>query len=198
MWDERYQQPGYLFGTGPAAFLQREAYRLAPQSRVLAVADGEGRNSVFLARQGHDVVAMDSSAVGLEKARRLAAEHDVTIRFLEADIDAWEWTPDAFDAIVAIFIQFAPPAQRDRIFAGMARSLRPGGLLLLHGYAPRQVGYGTGGPPHAENMYTLPMLRAAFTGFEVLHEADYDADIQEGTGHAGRSALIDFIVRRAA
>lgn len=198
MWDERYQQQDHLFGTGPAAFLEREAHRLAPKSRVLAVADGEGRNSVFLAQQGHDVVAMDSSAVGVWKARRLAVERGVEVDFHEADIDAWDWTPGAFDAVAAIFIQFAPPAQRDRIFAGVARSLRPGGLLLLHGYAPRQVGYGTGGPPHAENMYTLPMLRAAFAGVEVLHEADYDADIQEGTGHAGRSALIDFIARRAA
>lgn len=198
MWDERYQRPDYLFGTRPAEFLERQLHRLAPHAKVLAVADGEGRNSVFLAQQGHDVVAMDNSAVGLEKARRLAAERGVRVDFRQADVDSWDWAPDAFDAVIAIFIQFAPPAQRDRIFSGMVRSLRPGGLLLLHGYAPRQVGYGTGGPPAAENMYTLPMLRRAFAGFEVLHEADYDAEIEEGAGHAGRSALIDFVARRPA
>lgn len=198
MWDERFATPDYLFGTEPADFLIREGGRIPAGARVLAVADGEGRNSVWLARQGHDVVAMDSSAVGLEKARRLADEAGVKVAFREADIARWEWTPEAFDAVVAIFIQFADPALRDEIFSGMARTLKPGGLLLLHGYARRQVDYGTGGPPARENMYALPMLHEAFPGWEILREADFDKEIHEGRGHSGISGLIDFVARKPA
>lgn len=196
MWDQRYGAPGYLFGTEPAAFLQAEAGRLPSWARVLCVADGEGRNSVWLARQGHAVTAFDASPVAVAKARALAGAAGVRVALHTAGAEGWDWRPEAFDAVVAIFIQFAPPGLRDLLFAGMARTLRPGGLLLLHGYAPRQVGYGTGGPGVAENLYTLEMLRAAFPGWKVLHEADRDAEIHEGTGHAGMSALIDFVVRK--
>ena len=113
-----------------------------------------------------------------------------------ADIGAWEWQDAAFDVALGVFFQFAQPPLRAAIFAGLAQTLVPGGLLLLHGYAPRQIGYGTGGPPVAENLWTLEMLHAAFPGFEVLHAADYDAEIEEGRGHAGRSALIDFVARK--
>lgn len=196
MWDARYSGQGYVFGTAPAAFLDREAPRLAPASRVLCIADGEGRNSVHLAALGHHVTAMDGSAVGLGKAEALARERGVSVVFHHADIAAWAWQPDAFDAVVAIFIQFAPPPLRAAIHAGIARTLRPGGLLLMHGYAPRQVGYGTGGPSDPANMYTLPLLLADFPGWPVLHAADRDTVIEEGRGHTGRSALVDFVARR--
>jgi len=100
--------------------------------------------------------------------------------------------------VAAIFIQFAGPEGRQAIFEGIARTLAPGGVLLLHGYAPRQIGYGTGGPPHVENLYTLDLLHASFPGWDVLHEADYDAEIDEGRAHSGRSALIDFVARKPA
>lgn len=196
MWDERYSAPGYLFGTEPAAFLQREGARLQPGARVLSVADGEGRNAVWLARQGHAVTAFDASAVALDKARRLAEGAGTAVDFRHADIAAWDWAPEAFDAVVAIFIQFAAPALRAQIFAGIARTLRPGGILLLHGYAPRQVANGTGGPKAVENLYTLELLRAAFPGWAELAGADYDAELAEGSGHAGPSALIDFVARK--
>lgn len=196
MWDQRYAGEEYLFGTEPSRFVLAEAGRLAPGSRVLAVADGEGRNSVHLAQLGHKVTAMDSSRVGVQKARALADEAGVSVDFRVADIAEWDWREAAFDAVLAVFIQFAAPPLRDAIFAGMARTLRPGGLLLIHGYAPRQVKYGTGGPGQVENLYTLDLLRDHFEGFEVLHAADYDAEIREGTGHSGRSALIDFVARK--
>jgi SAM-dependent methyltransferase len=196
MWDARYSAPGYLFGTAPAAFLAREGGRLAPGSRVLSVADGEGRNAVWLARQGHDVTAFDASGVAVAKARRLAGEAGVEVAFHKADVAGWDWTPEAFDAVVAIFIQFAGPELRAEIFAGIARTLRPGGLLLLQGYAPRQIANDTGGPMAPENLYTLEMLTASFAGFAVLHAADHDAELREGTGHAGRSALVDFVARK--
>ena len=197
-WDARFAQDGYVFGSAPAGFVARQAWRIAPGKRVLSVAEGEGRNAVFLAEQAARVTAFDGSGIGLAKARRLAAERGVSLDLHHADIADWNWDRAPFDAVLGVFIQFAPPPLRAQVFAGMARALKPGGLLLLHGYAPRQVGYGTGGPPQVANLWTLDLLRAAFAGFEILHEADYDADLAEGSGHRGRSGLIDFVARRAA
>ena len=154
MWNERYSAPGYLFGVEPALFLQRERARLAPGLKALAVADGEGRNSVFMAAQGLEVDAFDASEVGVEKAKALAAERGVDVAFHLAGIEDWPWTPETYDLVVAIFIQFAAPAERGPLFENMKRTLKLGGTLLLHGYRPKQIEYGTGGPPHAENMYT--------------------------------------------
>jgi cyclopropane fatty-acyl-phospholipid synthase-like methyltransferase len=193
MWDERYASEDYLFGTAPAAFLLSHAALLEPGQRVLAVADGEGRNSVFLAERGLDVVAMDASAVGVAKARRLAEERGVEVDFRIADILTWAWEPDAYDAVVAVFIQFLTPAQRPAVFDGMQRTLRPGGRLLLHGYRPEQVALGTGGPPQPEHMYTEELLLDAFGGMQIDRLESYDAVIEEGTGHLGESALIDLV-----
>ena len=193
MWNERYAREEYLFGTEPAAFLAAQAQRLPARADVLCIADGEGRNSTFLAGLGHAVTAFDPAPNALAKARHLAQARGVRVAFHEAGTEDWPWTPQAHDAVVAIFVQFAPPPARAALFADIARTLRPGGMLLLHGYAPRQVEYGTGGPPAAENMYTLPLLHAAFPGWAILHEADYDAVIEEGTGHCGRSGLIDYV-----
>ena len=198
MWNERYAGDEYHFGTEPAAFLVAQAGALPPGARVLCVADGEGRNSTYLAGLGHSVVAFEPAPNAVAKARRLAAARGVSVEQRSATIEDWAWEPDAFDAVAAIFIQFVPPAQRPALFADFARTLRPGGLLLLHGYAPRQVGYGTGGPPWPEHLYTLPMLLEAFAGWQVLHAADRDAEISEGRGHDGLSALIDFVARKPA
>jgi SAM-dependent methyltransferase len=196
MWNARYDRPDYLFGRAPAAFLRAQAGQIPQGSRVLVVADGEGRNSVYLAGLGHDVTAFDAAPNAVEKARRLAAEQGVSVDLSVADIFAVDWAATAYDAVVAIFIQFMGPGPRAEVFAGLDKALKPGGVLLLHGYAPRQVGYGTGGPSAVENMYELPMLRAAFPGYAVLHAADHDAEIQEGPGHSGRSGLVDFVARK--
>ncbi|ROU04416.1 SAM-dependent methyltransferase [Histidinibacterium lentulum] len=195
-WNERYAaSEGYLFGTEPAAFLAAQAAHLPPGSEVLCVADGEGRNSVWLAARGHRVTAFDAAAAGVERARALAAERGAEVAHEVATIEGWDWTRP-FDAVVAIFIQFLDPAAREAAFVRLGGAVRPGGLLLLHGYAPRQVGYGTGGPPAAENMYTEELLAAAFAGWEILRLADYDAEIHEGRGHSGRSALVDLVARK--
>ncbi|PRY94981.1 methyltransferase family protein [Hasllibacter halocynthiae] len=194
-WDAKFAGPKYRFGTEPAAFLRDHADVIPPGARVLVPCDGEGRNSVWLAERGHAVTAFDVSPVGLRKARALARRRGARPELVPAGIDDWNWD-QPFDAVVAVFVQFAGPDRRTRLFEEMARALRPGGVLLLHGYAPRQVGYGTGGPGAAGNLYTLPMLHEAFEGWDVLHEADRDAVIEEGDGHSGLSALIDFIGRK--
>ncbi len=162
---------------------------------MLCVADGEGRNSVWLAGQGMRVTAFDPAANAVEKARTLAAERGVEVEFNLCDIDGWDWSRH-FDVVAGIFIQFVGPDGRAELFDRLDRALRPGGLLLLHGYAPRQVDYGTGGPPFRENMYTLDLLRESFAGYEVLRAEDFDAEVDEGRGHSGRSALIDFVARK--
>ena len=196
MWDQRYSTDDYVFGTEPAEFLVRHAERLEPGSRTLVVADGEGRNSVFLASLGHEVTAMDASEVGVAKARRLAEERGASVDFQVVDIMTWEWTPDEYDAVVAVFIQFLDPQQRPIVFEGMQQTLRPGGRLLLHGYRPEQIEYATGGPSDPAHLYDDALLAESFAGMdiEVLHA--YDATLQEGKGHAGMSALIDLVATK--
>ena len=195
MWNERYASDEYLFGTEPADFLRRAAGWLRPGETALSIADGEGRNSVWLAGQGLRVTAFEPAPNALAKARRLAAARGVEVAFHLGDLDGWDWS-QGFDVAAGIFIQFVGPDERAVLFGRIDRALKPGGLLLLHGYAPRQVGYGTGGPPMVENMYTLDLLRAAFAGYEVLRAEDFDAEVDEGRGHSGRSALIDFVARK--
>ena len=194
-WGRRYATPEFVFGRAPAAFLAREAKRLPPRSSVLVPCDGEGRNSVWLAEQGHAVTAFDITAEGVEKARALASERNVEIDAAVASIDDWDWTM-RYDAVVAVFVQFAGPARRARMFEEFAMAVQPGGLLMLHGYTPRQVDYGTGGPPHPENMYTPEMLKAAFSDWQIERLEAYEAELDEGKGHSGRSALIDLIGRK--
>ena len=165
--------------------------------KVLSVADGEGRNGVWLAQQGIEVTTLEISPVAVAKARQLAASRNVHVDFVQADALTWAWPDAAFDAVVAIFIQFATPAERGRLFSHIKHTLKPGGLLLLHGYTPRQLEYGTGGPPLAENMYTEAMLRTAFADMEILHLREHDDFIKEGAAHHGLSALIDLVARKS-
>lgn len=196
MWNDRYHRPDYLFGTEPAQFLRDQAHWLAPGARVLSVADGEGRNAVHLAGLGHRVTAFDGAERAVAKARALAQARGVSVDFHVSPIEAWDWGAAPFDAVLAVFIQFADPALRARIFAGMAQALCPGGLVLLHGYRVEQLGYSSGGPRQAENLYTPDLLAAAFPGFDILRLAAYEADLDEGEGHRGRAALIDLVARK--
>lgn len=195
-WNERFSSADYLFGTAPNAFLTRQEHLLCQGQRALAIADGEGRNGVWLAEQGLDVLSIDFSPVALEKARQLAARRGVALETRLANLEHWEWEPERFDVVAAIFIQFARVEVRTAIFEGIKNTLTSGGLLLLQGYRPEQLRYGTGGPPCAENMYTAEMLRAAFAEFEVLHLEEHDTVISEGQGHNGMSALVDLVVRK--
>lgn len=196
MWDQRYDRPDYVFGTEANAFLTSCAALLTPGQSALCVADGEGRNSVWLAAQGLTVTAFDASEVGLAKARRFAAERGVSVDYHHSSIEAWDWGEGRYDVVVAIFIQFAPPALRDRIFEGMRSSVKPGGLILLQGYRPEQIAYGTGGPRQVENLYTAALLHDAFADFEILRLSEHDSEMHEGSGHAGMSALVDLVARR--
>lgn len=197
-WNERFSAAGddFLFGTAPTRFLAQHAFLLGTGATALSVADGEGRNSIWLAEQGLDVTAVEISPVAVEKAQRLAAGRGVEVDFVVADMLAWDWPEAAYDLVVAMFIQFASPAERDLLFCGMQRALKPGGLLLLHGYTPRQLEYRTGGPGAVDNLYTADMLRQAFAGMEIMELREYDAELAEGQAHRGLSALIDLVARK--
>jgi SAM-dependent methyltransferase len=194
-WNERFAGNDYHFGTEPSPLLVAYQSLLTAGRAALAVADGEGRNGVWLAEQGLDVLSIDFSAPALAKAQRLAEARNVAIRTEQASLDVWDWRAGRFDVIAAIYIQFANPALRARIFAGIRRALTPGGHLFLQGYRPEQLAYGTGGPPFVENLYTRAMLEEAFEDLEILHLHEHDSVVAEGRGHAGMSALIDLVAR---
>jgi SAM-dependent methyltransferase len=195
-WETRFRAPGYAFGKEPNAFLKSQAHRLPRGGSALSVADGEGRNGVWLAEQGLDVTTIDFSPTGVEKARTLAAERGVKLRTGLADVTTWQWPSEAYDVIAGIFIQFVTPAERERLFADMKRALKPSGLLILQGYRPEQLKYRTGGPQNAEQLYTRELLQSAFGDMAEIEISEHDGAISEGTSHVGMSALIDLVAKK--
>ena len=202
IWSKRYSDAGkeYLFGTEPNRFLARHEALLQNGGSAISIADGEGRNSVWLAGLGLKVTGVEISAVAIEKARQLAAVRKAEVEFIQADMLATSFPPTdlqgAFDWVIGIFIQFVGPQGRDRQFEVMKRLTRPGGHILLLGYTPKQLEYGTGGPSAIENLYTEDMLRAAFANWDIEELVEYEDTIAEGTGHLGRSALIGMVARK--
>lgn len=197
-WDGRFSGPDFLFGTEANAYLAQHRSLLVAGKAALAVADGEGRNSVWLARQGLHVDAFDISSVGVAKAARLAREHDVTVDLRVADCDDWKWRPAAYDFVAAIFVQFAGPAMRRRMFAGMIDTLKPGGFLIIQGYTPKQLDFKTGGPGLLDHLYTTSMMCDAFASLDIIELREYETELAEGAQHVGRSALLGMVARKPA
>ncbi len=144
-WDERYAQEGYLYGTEPNGFL-KENFRQIPKGKILFLAEGEGRNAVFLARQGYEVTAMDSSAVAMEKAGRLAQKNDVSITTFVTGLEDFDLGTEQWDGIVSIFCHLPPPLRKN-VHARIVKALKKGDVLLAEAYTPDQLKYKTGGLP---------------------------------------------------
>jgi len=195
-WEGRFASKEYVFGTEPNQFLSQQASLLVAGSKTLTIADGEGRNGVWLAEQGLKVTAQDFSPTAQGKAQALAQKRGVELSFELSDLTKREWEPNIYDVVVGIFFQFLSPDSRSDAFKNIRKTLKPGGLLLIEGYGLRQLEYGTGGPKVRENLYTEDMLREAFDGFAELDVSAYDADVSEGLGHNGHSALVDLIGRK--
>lgn len=195
-WENRYRVPGYAFGTEPNYFLASCKALLPRSGKALAVADGEGRNGIWLAEQGLDVLSIDFSPTAQEKARALAKQRGVSLTIAPADVHAWDYPDAAFDVVVEIFTQFSSPAERAKKWAGMRKALKPGGLLIIQGYTPKQLQYGTGGPKQVENLYTRAMLEAAFGDLRDVTIVEEELEIHEGTSHGGMSAVINLTARR--
>jgi SAM-dependent methyltransferase len=199
-WDERYRDSAFVFGESPNEYLAAQRERFRPGMRALVPGDGEGRNGVWLAEQGLDVVTVDLSAAGVEKAKRLAAKRGVRIDAVQADLATWAWPTDAFDVVAAIFLHL-PPDLRRPVHRNMLAALRPGGLLVVEAYRPEQVQYrqthgSKGGPPAAEMMFTEAMLREDFAGAEVVELASGDVDLKEGANHLGQGAVVHGVFRK--
>jgi SAM-dependent methyltransferase len=195
-WETRFAAPGYLFGTEPNAFLKSQAHLLRPGQKALSVADGEGRNGVWLAEQGLDVRSFDFSPQAVAKARELAKQRGVALQTEVADIFTWKWPTAEFDIVAAIFFQFAGPDTRERVFAGIKQALKPGGLLLMEGYHLRQHEFGTGGPSNVANLWTRALLERAFADFSSVRITEEDRELAEGHHHVGMSAVVDFVGRK--
>lgn len=196
-WNTRYGEPGFAYGTEPNAFLVAQRHLFRPTMPALAVADGEGRNGVWLAQQGLEVLSVDSSEVGLRKAQQLAADRGVKIRTERVDLTAWTWPEQEFGVVAAIFVHF-PLEVRARMHRRMLESLKPGGLLILEAFTPAQLGYKSGGPPVAEMLYTADMLRIDFAGAEILQIEECITDLEEGKYHRGPGAVVRLVLRRPA
>jgi cyclopropane fatty-acyl-phospholipid synthase-like methyltransferase len=195
-WDARFSSDEYIFGTEPNVWLAQHADLFKPGMRVLAVADGEGRNSVWMAQQGLQVDAFDISPVGIEKAKKLAQQQGVEVNFSIHGVEDYPWTTGDYDAVVAIFIQFADPDTRATLFKRMKSALKPDGVILLQGYTPKQLEYKTGGPPNLSHLYTEELLQDAFGDLDVSELTSYEQVLTEGTQHHGQSALIGLVARR--
>jgi SAM-dependent methyltransferase len=195
-WEDRFAVPDYAFGKEPNYFLASCKPLLPPSGKALAVADGEGRNGVWLAAQGLDVVSLDFSPSAQRKGRALAKERGVTVTFLQADVHAFDYPQAAFDVVAEIFTQFSTPTERAMKWAGMRKTLRPGGLLIIQGYTPKQLQYGTGGPKEIENLYTRAMLEEAFRDFHDVNMVEEELELHEGTSHGGMSAVVNLTARK--
>lgn len=193
-WDVRYDADNFRYGTEPNDFLRAEVGRLPADSRVLCLAEGEGRNAVFLAGAGHRPLGVDTSEVGLQKAEGLARERGVSIETLVADLATLQIRADHWDAVVSIWCHLPGPARRDlhrRVVAG----LRPGGVLILEAYTPAQLQRGTGGPPDPDRFMTLAGLRHELEGLEFLVGREVVRDVHEGDLHHGSSDVVQVVAR---
>jgi cyclopropane fatty-acyl-phospholipid synthase-like methyltransferase len=194
-WNSRYAEPGYAYGTEPNAFLVAQKKYLKPGGKALAVADGEGRNGVWLAQQGLDVLSVDASEVGLRKTQELAADRGVAIRTEKVDLTTWQWPEQKYDVVVAVFIHF-PPEVRARMHRSMFEALKPGGVLIIEAFTPEQLKYKSGGPTVAEMLYTADMLRIDFAGGEILLIEELVTELAEGKYHRGPGAVVRLVLRR--
>jgi SAM-dependent methyltransferase len=196
MWNERYSEPGYAYGTSPNDYLVSVAPQL-PSGPILSMAEGEGRNAVFLATRGHTVHGVDASQVGLDKAQALARDLGVAITTEVADLATYDFGVSRWAAVVSIFCHL-PAAVRARCLASVVQALVPGGIFVLEAYRPEQLQLGTGGPQQREFLITTDDLRVELAGLEFLELAEVDREIHEGRFHQGPSATVQCLARKGA
>ena len=194
MWDERYRGEEYIYGTSPNGFLRSQIAHL-PQGRILCLAEGEGRNAVWLAEQGRSVTAVDGSPVGLAKARRLAAERGVHIDTVVADLADFPIPAGHWDGIVSIFCHIRPDIRAD-LHRRAVQGLRPGGVFVLEAYTPAQLRHRTGGPPDEDKLMTLADLRRELAGLDFVHAVELEREVVEGRLHHGLGAVVQVVAVR--
>jgi cyclopropane fatty-acyl-phospholipid synthase-like methyltransferase len=194
-WEQRFDNDSYIFGEEPNEYLRSQLKLLKP-GNVLSIADGEGRNSVWLAKKDFEVDAFDFSSNAIRKAQRLADANNVIVNFHNIDWQSFNWKKNHYDNIVGIFFQFAGPEDRMKIFNHIDASLKPGGVVVLQGYSTAQMKFNTGGPGKLEHLYDEKILVTAFKHYELLDIRTYESEIHEGTSHKGMSGLIGFVAKK--
>lgn len=198
-WDRNYADPDYIFGEAPNEFLRSRSHLLKPGMKALVPGDGEGRNGVWLAGQGLVVTTVDASLNGVEKARRLASTRGVVIDAIQADLEQWDWPESRYDAIVSIFLHLHPAA-RPRLHEAMARALKPGGVLLLEAYTPRQLEHrkaGVQGGPPPEMLFTPGILAGDFAMLRIEELGETETTLAEGKRHNGPACVVRLVARRS-
>jgi len=196
-WNKRFDKEEFIFGKEPNEYLVEQSRKyLKPSDKVLCIADGEGRNGVWLAKQGMQVVGFDVSDIALEKAKQFAIGNQVEIAYSLSDTDGFNWQENTYDAVVGIFIQFAEPKMRARIFKFVHKALKPEGIFILQGYTPKQLEYKTGGPSLRDHLYTEEMIRELAKEFQILDLYCYEKALNEGARHSGMSALLGLVAKK--
>jgi SAM-dependent methyltransferase len=194
MWDERYSTEDYAYGTNPNQFLELNINRI-PKGKVLSLAEGEGRNAVFLAKQGYSVTAVDASSVGLNKARKLAEKNEVVIEFIHADLADYDLGENKWDGIVSIFCPL-PSSIRKQLYKRVQAGLKPSGVFLLEAYTPEQLNHGTGGGNSVDVMQTKESLRLELADLRFQHLVELERDVIEGVYHTGIGAVVQAIASK--
>lgn len=196
-WNKRFDKEEFIFGKKPNEYLvEKTSQYLKSSNKVLCIADGEGRNGVWLAKQGMQVVGFDASDIALAKAKQFAQENHVAVDYSFSDTDSFTWQVNAYDAVIGIFIQFAEPEMRSRIFKQVHSALKPGGIFILQGYTPKQLEYKTGGPSLIEHLYTEEIIRGLAKDFQILDLCCYEKELSEGARHTGMSALLGLVAQK--
>lgn len=194
MWDERYSAEEYAYGTTPNKFLV-EKVSCIPKGKVLCLAEGEGRNAVFLAKQGYAVTAVDASLVGLNKARKLAEENDVVVEFIHADLADYDLGENKWDGIVSIFCPL-PSSLRKELYKRVIAGLKQNGVFLLEAYTPDQLKYGTGGGNSVDVMQSEKSLRFELAGLKFTHLTELERNVIEGVYHTGIGSVVQAIATK--
>ena len=194
MWDKRYSTDVYVYGTQPNGFLH-STWPALPKGKILSLAEGEGRNAVFLAKQGYAVTAVDSSSIGLSKAQKLAEEHGVVIECVHADLVEFEFGEHCWDGIIAIFCPL-PSELRADIYKKVESSLRTGGVFLTESYTPRQIEYGTGGGNCIDTMQSKESLARELQNLHFSHLVEVEREVIEGIYHTGMASVVQAIGHR--
>jgi len=187
-WDERYSEPGFAYGTAPNEFLVSVVDKI-PQGKILSLAEGEGRNAVYLASLGYKVTGVDGSEVGLRKAVELATERGVTITTIHADLSEFEIEQEQWDGIIACFCH-VPSEIRVPLHPAVVRGLKPKGVFVLEAFSKEQLAYGTGGPPFLDMLISLEDLKRELTGLELVHAAQIERTLHEGSRHTGLASVV--------
>ena len=196
-WNERFDKEEFIFGKETNEYLvEKTKQYLKPKNKVLCIADGEGRNGVWLAKQGMQVVGFDASDIALAKAKQVAKDNQVEVEYSFSDTDSYAWPANAYDAVIGIFIQFADPAMRARIFQQAYKATKPGGLFILQGYTPKQLDYKTGGPSLIEHLYTEELIKDLAKEFQILELISYEKELSEGPRHTGMSAILGLVCKK--